>query len=129
MKRNFDRKFGVKDKDIKVDDLVLYRRPRGKIFDKMEPVRDPKAWRVEEVKGTMVTACSDQGERVTRNSSCFKNLSIDSQSKSIEESSQVKIPGRIQEDSNQGLRRSSRSNQGKIDKLQINFDSKSYVKK
>ena len=44
MIRNFDKKFGAKDRDLKVDDMVLYRRPRGKIFDKMEPVCDPNAW-------------------------------------------------------------------------------------
>ena len=77
----------------------------------------------------MVTACLNKGERVTRNSSCFKRIDSVSHGKPIIESGQVEIPVETQNDLNQGLRRSSRSNQGKIDKLQVNFDGKSYVKK
>ncbi|RNA12301.1 hypothetical protein BpHYR1_025212, partial [Brachionus plicatilis] len=58
IKCNGDRKLRAKESQLNIDELVLYQKPRGKVFDKKEPVRDPNPWRVEEVNGSMVTARS-----------------------------------------------------------------------
>ncbi|CAF1082211.1 unnamed protein product [Brachionus calyciflorus] len=139
MKEYTDIKNKSKHNDLSIDDFVLYRRPKGRVFDKKEPVREVSPWKVVEVKGSMITAKSSSGEQVTRNSSSFKkliqqNLANDVVVKigehqvckrSEEESSSV---GQAQvESSKTEPRRSTRSGRGEIDKLQLNNKNKSYV--
>ncbi|RNA30970.1 hypothetical protein BpHYR1_035853, partial [Brachionus plicatilis] len=62
IKCNGDRKLRAKKSQLNIDELVLYQKPRGKVFDKKEPVRDPNPWRVEEANGSMVTARSSDGK-------------------------------------------------------------------
>ena len=79
MKEYADKRNQSKESVLCKNDWVLYRKPRGKVFNKHEPVRDPSPWKVIELKGSMVTAESSAGEQVTRNSSSFKKLNDDNQ--------------------------------------------------
>ena len=123
MKDYADSRMKAKELDLAVDDWVLYQKPRGKIYDKKEPVRDVSPWRVESVNGTMVTAKSSDGNVVTRNASLFKKINSDARPVS-DSGDNASSTSDVQ---SQAPRRSTRSTKGVIDRLQLNFDSKSYT--
>ena len=111
---------------IAKNDWVLYRKPRGKVFNKQDPVRDPSPWKVVDVKGSMVTAESSAGEQVTRNSSSFTRLNrvqMDTQMVEGDESQQQDEA----ETNETQLRRSTRVGRGQIDKLKLDSNKKTYL--
>lgn len=132
IKKNADTKMRAKVSELQVNNWVLYQRTKGKIYDKSEPLRDISRWRVDEVKGSMVTAESSSGDKVTRNSSCFKKVEsstgLNQGSLSQDHPNPPPQSSEINVQEPGELRRSSRSTKGTIDKLQVNFGNKSYNK-